>query len=161
MIAIENVLTIERTFCNIGVESKKRLLELMAIYMNRAVNEVPTQTIYEALLERERLGTTAIGMGVALPHARIEGLEHPVGVFMRLANGIDFGADDGELIDLAFGMIVPQNSESQYLNILSQLAERFRNPNMLANLRHCESSDKLFHLLIKQTTLKRAGQSSS
>jgi PTS system nitrogen regulatory IIA component len=149
MISIDNVLTPERTFCDFEADSNKRLLEVVAVYMNQAVKTVPTQTIYEALIERERLGSTAIGSGVALPHARIEGLEEPVAVFARLKNSVDFASEDNQPIDLVFALAVPKNSEKQYLNILAQLAERFRDPKLLSSLRRCESSHDLYKKLVE------------
>jgi len=152
MISIDNVLTSARTFCDFEIDSKKRLLEILAVYMHHDVQTIPTQTIFEALLERERLGSTAIGSGVALPHARIEGLSQPVGAFLRLHQGIDFAAEDNQPVDLIFALIVPQNENKEYINTLAQLAQRFRDNQLLSSLRQCESADELYNKLIYRTT---------
>lgn len=151
MISMQRVLSKDQTYCNLEIDSKKRLLETIASLMQQASNgAMNSQTIYEALLERERLGSTAIGSGVALPHARLESLSKPVGLFIRLANGINFDAEDNQSVDLIFALIVPQEQNDDYLNIMSQLAKRFRNPELLKQLRRCEESDDLYHLLVDE-----------
>lgn len=100
-------------------------------------NASPTMTsvIGGALREREALGSTAIGHGVAIPHARSNAFDSARGAFLRLEHAVDFGARDSIPVDLVFAMSVPEHSPQQHLEILSELAERFSNPDFRDALR--------------------------
>jgi len=88
-----------------------------------------------SLQARERLCSTAIGHGIAIPHGRVQGLDAPRGVLLRLQHAVDFNADDGERVDLVFAMAVPDHYTQQHLLLLSELAERFSSPQLRAALR--------------------------
>lgn len=100
-------------------------------------NASPTMTtvIGDALRDREGLGSTAIGHGVAIPHARSNAFDSARGAFLRLEHPVDFGARDRIPVDLVFAMSVPEHSPQQHLEILSELAERFSNPEFRDALR--------------------------
>ena len=94
-----------------------------------------SQLIADALRQREQLGSTAIGHGVAVPHARNAAFRDPRGAFLRLGHPIDFGARDGEPVDLVFAMAVPEGMQQEYLQWLSELAERFADASFRDALR--------------------------
>lgn len=104
--------------------------------------------IGERLTGRERLASTAIGHGVAIPHARIAGIERTVGVFLRLEQAVDFGAADGIPVDLVFAMAVPEHFIEQHLQQLAELAERFAAPEFRQRLRRAGNVAELARWLL-------------
>ena len=115
--------------------SKKRVLEEAAALLASTISDADQEPIYERLLERERLGSTGVGHGVALPHARIDGLTRAYGAFVQLARGIDYDAIDGQPVDLVFALVVPQEATSEHLQLLAQLAALFSDDVLCARLR--------------------------
>lgn len=102
-----------------------------------------TPAIAESLRQRERLGSTAIGHGVAIPHGRTAAFAQARAAFLRLSPGVDFEAADGQPVDLVFAMAVPAHFTQQHLELLSDLAERFGDPDFRAALRHAPDADAL------------------
>jgi len=113
-------------------------------------NASPTMTtiIGDALRNREALGSTAIGHGVAIPHARSNAFDSARGAFLRLERPVDFGASDRFPVDLVFAMSVPEHSPQQHLEILSELAERFSNPEFRDALRGARGLRELRSILL-------------
>lgn len=105
------------------LSSKKRVLEDAARILGDT--EKQQQFIFEKLLERERLGSTGLGHGIAIPHARITGLTKPVAAFFQLQDGIDFDAADGEPVTLVFTLLVPEKATEEHLKLLAALASMF------------------------------------
>jgi PTS system nitrogen regulatory IIA component len=124
--------------------SKKRVLEHAARLLAVGLGEEPTvEQIFERLLERERLGSTGLAGGVALPHARIDGIEHSRGAFMRLASPVEFDALDGEPVDLVFALLVPADATDEHLQLLARLAGLFNNADLRARLREVDAEGAL------------------
>ena len=115
--------------------SKKRVLEEAAALLATSIADASQESIYERLLERERLGSTGVGHGVALPHARIEGLDRAFGAFVQLADGVDYDAIDGAQVDLVFALVVPQEATEEHLQLLAKLAALFSDDDLCARLR--------------------------
>jgi len=103
--------------------------------------------IAECLRQRERLGSTAIGHGVAIPHGRCGAFEQARAAFLRLSPPVDFGAGDGEPVDLVFAMAVPRHFTQQHLELLSELAEHFADPAFRAALRQAGDVEALAAVL--------------
>lgn len=99
--------------------------------------------ILDALISRERLGSTALGQGIAVPHGRIAELERPVAAMITLATGIEFDAPDEEPVDIVFALLVPEDSTDEHLKILSAMAEKFSNENVTGTLRNCSHDDEV------------------
>jgi PTS system nitrogen regulatory IIA component len=135
---ITSLLAPERVVVCDDITSKKRLLEQLSELLGSSSPAVPVQTIFEALLSRERLGSTGLGKGVAIPHGRMAGLDHPVCAFIRIRKPIDFDAADGQPVDLVFSLLVPEDSTEEHLQVLSTIAEIFSNKMICAILRECE-----------------------
>lgn len=110
-----------------------------------------TALIGEALREREGLGSTGIGHGIAIPHARTQAFEHPRGAFLRLREPVDFDASDGRPVDLVFAMAVPRHFTHQHLSVLSDLAERFSDGGFREALRSARDVDAMRALLLAPT----------
>ena len=107
-----------------------------------------TQVIGDSLRKRERLGSTAIGHGIAIPHGRTPAFETARGAFLRLAEPVDFGASDGVPVDLVFAMAVPEHFTQQHLQLLAELAEQFADDGFRAALRAAPDAAALRALLL-------------
>lgn len=128
------------------IRSKKRALEEISKLLATGAN-VDDNAIFTSLVNREKLGSTGLGQGVAIPHGRVRGLDESVGAVLRLAGGIDFESTDGEPTDLVFGLIVPEDCTEEHLEILRSLAEMFTDDAFTQQLRSADSDDALFALL--------------
>ncbi|KKK84916.1 hypothetical protein LCGC14_2778510, partial [marine sediment metagenome] len=134
-LTIDNILAPELTLCKVPASSKKRVLEFIAeqiLQRNDALNE---SQVFNNLIARERLGSTGIGQGIAIPHCRLEGLEHVIGVLMTLEEAVEFDAIDNQPVDLVFALVVPKEATSEHLELLSQLAEKFNERTFCDRLR--------------------------
>jgi nitrogen PTS system EIIA component len=109
---------------DLDVTSKKRLFEQVGLLFENNQG-VARSLVFESLFARERLGSTGLGQGVAIPHGRIKGLKEPVGAFVRLATAVPFDAPDGKPVNLVFVLLVPEHATEQHLQILSELAQLF------------------------------------
>lgn len=107
--------------------SKKRLLEQIANMFAENLPDADAGQIFSTLIERENLGSTGIGDGVALPHARIKGLEDVVGLFLSLQEPLEFDAVDQQKVNLVFAILVPEDATEEHLNLLASLASVFQN----------------------------------
>jgi PTS system nitrogen regulatory IIA component len=107
-----------------------------------------TQVIADSLRKRERLGSTAIGHGIAIPHGRTPAFDSARGAFLRLREPVDFGASDGEPVDLVFAMAVPEHFTQQHLQLLAELAEQFADAGFRAALRAAPDAASLRAVLL-------------
>jgi len=144
---ITSYLSPDRVVCRDDIGSKKRLLEQLAELLGSSSQQLPQLAIYESLLNREKLGSTGLGKGVALPHGRLAALQEPVCAFIRVEPPIDFDAVDGQPVDLVFSLLVPEDSTEEHLQALSTIAEIFSDPGICIALRKCQSDKCLLDLL--------------
>jgi len=144
---ITSLLSPDRVVCRDDIGSKKRLLEQLAELLGSSSQSLPQQAIYESLINREKLGSTGLGKGVALPHGRLAALQQPVWAFIRVEPPIDFDASDGEPVDLVFSLLVPEESTEEHLQVLSTIAEIFSDPAICIALRNCQTDKCLLDLL--------------
>ncbi|MDN5937360.1 MAG: PTS sugar transporter subunit IIA, partial [Salinisphaera sp.] len=108
------------------ISSKKRALESLSEQLAAAAPGVDADDVFTALVNREKLGSTGLGDGVAIPHGRLSGVQSCVGAMLRLVSpGVDFEAPDSKPVDLFFGLLVPEDSTDEHLEILRNLAEMF------------------------------------
>ncbi|MBN2885676.1 MAG: PTS sugar transporter subunit IIA [Chromatiaceae bacterium] len=142
-----DLITESRIGHGLEIASKKRLLETLAELLASGHPRLSTEVVFERLLERERLGSTGLGHGIALPHARIREIGEPLGAFVRTAAGIDYDASDGEPVDLAFALLVPEEANDEHLRLLARLAGLFSDPLNRARLREAEDAEALLKLL--------------
>jgi PTS system nitrogen regulatory IIA component len=127
-------------------QSRKQVLSEMATAMAEAAG-LGAKDVFEALLERERLGSTGVGEGVAIPHARIEGLERPIGGFARLLEPVDFEAIDERKADLVFLLLAPTDSGAEHLRALARVARVFRQEPIRAALRRAHTAEAVLAIL--------------
>ncbi len=134
--------------------SKKRLLQDLSAMAQGAYGLDGSQTC-TALQQRENLGPTGIGKGIALPHARVSGLTEMVGAFIRLENPIDFNAADRQPVDLIFGLFAPEDSGVEHLKALALVSRTMRDTSISTKLRANDRPDTLFTILT-ETSANRA-----
>lgn len=144
---ISDLLSPERIQFDVHSSSKKRLLELISRALARHSEDLSAREIFESLCARERLGSTGLGNGVAIPHGRVKGSDTVQASFIRLKKPLAFDAIDGEPVDLLFAMTVPEQCNEDHLKLLAQVAELFSDPALLKKLRQAEDSGRLLQLL--------------
>ena len=143
-LTIDNILAPELTLCRVQASSKKRVLETIAEQIHHLDETLNDADIFNNLVSRERLGSTGIGQGIAIPHCRVEGLDRVIGVLMTLEEPVDFDAIDNQPVDLVFALIVPKEATSEHLELLSQLAEKFNDASFCQKLRQCDQAGGLY-----------------
>jgi PTS system nitrogen regulatory IIA component len=138
-----NFISLERIGCQLDIGSKKRVLQLLGEMLAGSTPGVSAEAVFDRLLERERLGSTGLGHGIALPHARTPDVTQATGAFVQLQAGVDFDAIDDQPVDLAFGLLVPQEATEEHLQLLARLASMFSSEHLCAKLRAATSADEL------------------
>lgn len=126
--------------------SKKALLQQLAA-IGSVLFSLPESRIFEVLVERERLGTTGLGGGIALPHARLPEARKVCGVFVKLATPLDFGALDRQPVDMAFMLLSPEDAGADHLKALAQVSRLFRDRTLVEKLRGTNNVDAVYALL--------------
>lgn len=144
--ALASLLAVDRIACLDDAGDRDAVLEAAAGLI-AAGTAVDPREVATSLRKRERMGSTAIGDGVAIPHGRSAGFEQPRAAFLRLRPAIAFDAADGEPVDLVFAMAVPDDMPQEYLQWLSELAERFSDPAFRDALRGARDAGQLRGLL--------------
>jgi len=144
---ISELLIQERISCCPQIGSKKRLLENISDLLAKKAPQLSRNEIFDSLINREKLGSTGLGKGVAIPHGRLGALQRPVCAFIKLDQPIEFDALDGQPVDLVFALLVPADSTDEHLQILSAIATLFSNPGFCSRLRECGDDACLFQLL--------------
>lgn len=121
---INNLLSAPQVLLDLEAGSKKRVFEQAGLLFEKHLG-LSRSFIFDSLFAREKLGSTGLGQGIAIPHGRIKGLKHAAGAFLRLATPVPFDAPDGRPVNLLFVLLVPEQATEVHLQILSELAQRF------------------------------------
>ncbi|MBN0976693.1 PTS IIA-like nitrogen regulatory protein PtsN [Pseudomonas hygromyciniae] len=150
MIRLETILTPGRSLVNVPGGSKKRALEQIANLIGREVPELDTQDVYEALIAREKLGSTGFGNGIAIPHCRLKGCETPVSALLHLEAPIDFDAIDGAPVDLLFVLLVPEAATDAHLELLRQIASMLDREEVRKKLRSASTNEALYQVVLEE-----------
>lgn len=127
--------------------SKKRLLEKISALLHEDEPELDETAAFQSLIERERLGSTGIGDGVALPHGRLKGLTKAVGAFATLEQEMDYDAVDKKPVKMVFALLVPENADEEHLKILAQLASIFSKQEMREKLLRARNDKEIYEYL--------------
>lgn len=135
----------------LSVSSKKQALRELATHAAKHTGQ-PEQKIFDALLERERLGTTGVGGGVAIPHGKLADLEKLYGLFARLEKPIDFDSIDEQPVDLVFLLLAPESAGADHLKTLSRVSRLLRDKTICAKLRGCDTLENLLALITDRRT---------
>ena len=146
---LEHFLTRERTYCGAASTSKKRLLEDLAQLISEDVPALNAQEIYTHMLNRERLGSTGIGFGVAIPHCRVSNCSSIVGALITLNEPVSFESVDDQPVDILFALVAPEEGHDEHLKALSSIAERLNDPSYRERLRASADAGQLFHNAIE------------
>jgi len=131
--------------------SKKQLLQLLA-EKAAAVTELPERVIFDTILQRERLGSTGVGNGIAIPHGKLAGVKKIVGVFARLETPVDFEALDDQPVDLVFLLLAPEGAGADHLKALSRIARVLRDNETVTKIRGTRDANAIFALLSETAT---------
>lgn len=145
---IEAILTPSRTLNQAVGGSKKRILETLAQLIAEDQPGVNAEEIFQSLIARERLGSTGIGKGIAIPHCRFATNGSTLGALITLQEPVDFDSIDNAPVDIIFAMLVPQNAEASHLQTLASLAEALQQQGYVEKLRSAESNDELYRRAI-------------
>lgn len=148
MIRLEQILTPGRSLVNVPGGSKKRVLEQIAELIGRNLPGVAQQTVYEALIAREKLGSTGFGNGIAIPHCRLDNCQSPMSALLHLETPVDFDAIDGAPVDLIFVLLVPKAATDAHLELLRQIASMLDRKEVRERLRSAQDSDALYHVVL-------------
>jgi nitrogen PTS system EIIA component len=135
--------------------TKKMLLEVIAEKAS-LVCALPERLVFETLLQRERLGSTGIGAGIAIPHGKFEGLDRLLGLFVRMEKPIDFEALDGDPVDLLFVLLAPEGAGADHLKGLSLVARMLRNSTITMQLRATRDAAAIHALLTQSSETSKA-----
>jgi nitrogen PTS system EIIA component len=146
---LTSILPREGVLPSLRVANKKALIETIAEQAGR-ITGIADRHVFDSLLQRERLGSTGIGGGIAIPHGKFEGLDRLVGLFARLEKPIAFDSLDGEPVDLVFVLLAPEGAGADHLKALSKVARLLRDSSVTAKLRASRDAD-VIHALLTQT----------
>ncbi|MCY4531958.1 MAG: PTS sugar transporter subunit IIA [Gammaproteobacteria bacterium] len=145
---IDSILVPERTFSSIETSSKKRAIEIAADLIARTEPACAAGEVYRGLIDREKLGPTAVGHGIAIPHCRLKNCTKTICALFRLSEGMDFGAFDDELVTLMFVLLFPGNEEADHLHTLAMLAKRIESETYLKGLKLAKDDRELFEMAL-------------
>ena len=144
---ILDILSPTHVFSNVECNSKKAAMELLAKNIASSNNGIDQIDVIGCLIARERLGSTGLGNGIAIPHGRLKYCEKTIATFIQLNNGIDYGAIDNLPVDLIFALIVPEESTDEHLQILAILAKMLSETETVDKLRNSKTAKEIFSIL--------------
>lgn len=148
MSGLDQVLSVDRTFLEDFGASKKKVLQTIAERLSSTLSGVSELELFDQLIAREKLGSTGIGSGVAVPHCRLSGIKEPVAALVKLPTHIDFDAIDQAPVNLLFALIVPMDATDEHLNLLAAVVERVSRPDSLELIHHCRTATELYDLFV-------------
>jgi nitrogen PTS system EIIA component len=149
--SLNDLLTPDAVIASLRVNGKKQALQELS---DRAaeVSGLPAREIFDSILQRERLGPTGVGDGIAIPHGKLAKCRRIFGVFARLERPIDFEALDGLPVDLIFLLIAPESAGADHLKALATIARKLRNPNLAAQLRATRDASAIYSMMMQTPT---------
>lgn len=146
---IHTLLSPDRTLCRVEGGSKKRAIEFLANAIAQDVPGIDADDLFRRLIGRERLGSTGIGHGIAIPHCRAENCTGAVGALITLTAPIDFDAIDSQPVDILFAMLVPEDAHDEHIQTLAALAGALSNEEYRNRLRSADSDIALYNAAIE------------
>lgn len=152
---LSGLITPEAIIPVLKANSKKQVLKILA-EKAADLTGLDERVVFDIILQREKLGSTGVGSGIAIPHGKLPGIDQIVGIFARLERPVDFETLDDEPIDLVFLFLAPENAGADHLKALSQIARVLRCPDVVQKLRNTRDVNALYALLIQHSTLNAA-----
>ena len=143
---IADLLAPDAVLPGLKAQSKKQLLQELAVRAH-GLTRLSERRIFETLVERERLGTTGVGAGIAIPHGRMTEAKTITGIFARLENSIDYEAVDSQPVDLVFMLLAPENAGADHLKALARVSRLLRDKGTCEKLRAAKSTEALYSIL--------------
>ena len=152
---IVDLISEQSVIANLRAGSKKNALQDLA---KRAaeITGLHERAIFDVILERERLGTTGVGNGIAIPHGKLADMERPLGLFARLERAIDFDSIDDRPVDLIFLLLAPESAGADHLKALAQISRLLRDKSICEKLRGTDTPEALYALLTDSTATRAA-----
>lgn len=152
MSLISQLLAPENIVLDLDASSKKRVFEHAGVLFENHQG-IARSAVFDSLFAREKLGSTGLGRGIAIPHGRIKGLTEACGAFLRLATPVPFDSPDGQPVSLLFVLLVPEQATEQHLQILSELAERFSERTCREALGAADSAEAILRIFSAAATV--------
>jgi PTS system nitrogen regulatory IIA component len=144
---IKDILHPDCTLCAVQGSSKKKILELISQTATQLLPDIDQATILSSLMCREKMGSTGIGGGIALPHGRIKGLENVLALLITSETPIQYEAIDNAPVDIFFAILVPEEKASEHLGTLSTIAQKLNDKGTLTSIRHAKTNQELFEVV--------------
>jgi nitrogen PTS system EIIA component len=141
---IKELISLNRTLCKVDGGSKKRALELLANTIAQDIPEIDADDLFRRFIGRERLGSTGIGHGIAIPHCRVPHCSKTLGALITLTDAIDFDAIDSQPVDILFAMLVPEDAHEDHLQTLAALAGKLNDAQYRQSLRSTKNKEALY-----------------
>ncbi len=145
---LNEFISLEAIYIDIDADSKKLVFKEIASIISKKSSLKPS-LIIEKLNEREKLGSTGVGNGVAIPHTKIEGIKKTYVIFLKLKNAVDFSSSDKKEVDLVFPILTSEDSKSEHLLILSSISVFLKKKREVEKLRHLNSAEDILNLFSK------------
>jgi nitrogen PTS system EIIA component len=144
---ISEILSPDCVLSDMDCHSKKDTLDTLAKTIANSDNATSQTEVFDCLIARERLGSTGLGNGIAIPHGRLKNGKKTIAAFIQLETAVDYDAVDKVPVDLLFALIVPEDSTEEHLQTLAKLAEMFSDKNIISKLRQSSSSSEIYSVL--------------
>lgn len=144
---LQDILTLDCTHCAVPVTSKKRLLEKLALIAATRITDFNQYQLLESLMVREKVGSTGIGNGIAIPHGRLDKTKQVVAILLTTQQAIDFDAIDNRSVDIFVALFVPKDSCQEHLSTLQSIARLFSDKLISKQVRKCKSDQELYDLV--------------
>lgn len=145
---LADIISPDRVFVNVPGGSKKKVLETAAGLIARQLPELDPNELFDNLISREKLGSTGLGKGIAIPHCRALHCATAIGAFIKLENPVDFDAADRQPVDMLFVLLVPREAHAEHLNLLAKIATLFNNDQRRERIRHATDIQAVYDELV-------------
>lgn len=146
---LREILSLDCTKSAVQCTSKKRALEMISELVAQHTGQSSTE-LFECMLSREKMGSTGIGNGIAIPHARMQSSDKAIAVLLQCESPVEFDSIDNRPVDLLFALLVPDEQCKEHLKTLSSMAERLNNKQVLKQLRNAQSDQELYDIMVNQ-----------
>ncbi len=144
---LQDILSQDCTFCAVPAASKKRILEQISAIAATKISELNQQELLASLMQREKLGSTGIGNGIAIPHGRLDKSNQVIAVLMTTEKAIEFDAIDQRPVDIFIALFVPESLCKEHLSTLQSIAQLFSDKKIAKELRKCTNDQQLFQII--------------
>jgi len=149
---LSDLIAVDAIFTDLKAVCKKQLLQLLSEKAARLTG-FPETVVFDTILKREKLGSTGIGNGIAIPHGKLPDLAKITGIFAKLSNPVDFDSLDDRPVDLVFMLLAPEGAGADHLKTLSRIARLLRNPDCIARLRQSKDAQSVYRVLTQASDL--------